>query len=289
MPINTESRLIQIAKTQTRALLFETLRPAMRSIRDMVRKPVLRYLEIHLADHCNLNCKGCGHYSPVAGERFVDLKQMSADLRRLSELFRNVAMIRLMGGEPLLFSAIAEAIALSREFMPRADIRVVTNGVLLPKMSAEFWQAMKQYSVNIDMTKYPVTLDLDRIRGLGAEHGVRIEISECNTFLGFLNLKGDFDPRGAMDKCRSHFYTPFLQDGRLFVCSQPATVHHFNRQFNMSIPEDGGIDIHDRRLTGRHILSLLEQPVSTCQFCTVNEYKPFDWKVSKRQIAEWEA
>ena len=274
--------------TQIRSYTPDRLRPFMRSLRNLVRKPVLPYVEIHLADHCNLNCKGCGHFSPVASERFIDLDQLSTDLHRLSHLFGNIEMIRLMGGEPLLHPAITEAIAVSRKFLPRADIRLVTNGILLPKMNEGFWRALNDNGVGIDLTKYPISLDVAKIRGLAAENGVRIEITECNKFFASLTLKGDSDPRAAMNTCRSHFYCPFLQDGMLYVCNLPATVHHFNAQFHTAIPADGAIDIHDGRMTGWRILSLLERPVPACRYCTAGEYVTFDWKVSRKEIAEWE-
>ncbi len=38
-------------------------------------KGYIPYLETHLCDHCNLNCKGCGYCSPlVTKETFADIK-----------------------------------------------------------------------------------------------------------------------------------------------------------------------------------------------------------------------
>ena len=31
------------------------------------------YLEIHAADHCNLNCQGCSAYSPISEKIFLDI------------------------------------------------------------------------------------------------------------------------------------------------------------------------------------------------------------------------
>ena len=30
---------------------------------------VLKYLEIAIIESCNLNCKGCSHFSPLAGSK----------------------------------------------------------------------------------------------------------------------------------------------------------------------------------------------------------------------------
>ena len=275
--------------TQVVSRTTAQLRRAARFVRNLVRRPVLRYVEVHLADHCNLNCKGCGHFCPIASERFVDLEQFSADLYRLSQLFRKIETIRLMGGEPLLHPGVTEALVVSRKFLPCTDIRLVTNGILLPKMGERFWRACKDNGVTIDLTKYPVSLDVAKIQRLAAERGVRIDVYECNQFIAAHNLKGDSNPRAAMNKCRAILYCPFLQEGMLYPCGLPALVHYFNKRFNTAIPADGAINIHDGRMTGRRILSLLDRPVPACRYCTAGEYVTFDWAVSRREISEWVA
>ena len=32
----------------------------------------LRGFELHLVDHCNLNCRGCTHFSPLAEKKFFE-------------------------------------------------------------------------------------------------------------------------------------------------------------------------------------------------------------------------
>ena len=33
---------------------------------------MIESLEYHITDHCNLNCAGCSHFSPLAKPWFVD-------------------------------------------------------------------------------------------------------------------------------------------------------------------------------------------------------------------------
>jgi len=251
-------------------------------------RPDLRYVEIHLADHCNLNCKGCGHFSPMADVRFIDLDQYSADLKRMSDLFEIIEEMRLMGGEPLLFPRINEAVALSRSFFSRTDLRIVTNGVLLTKMGEPFWKSCNENRVTIDLTKYPISLDMRKIREIADDWEVPIEVYECNAFFASLNVKGDSDPRAAMKKCRSFSYCPYLQDGKLYVCAVPPTVHSFNREFGTAIPDDGAIDIHSS-VTGRRIIKLLERPIPACRYCTAGEYPTYAWTISRKSKDEWNA
>jgi hypothetical protein len=39
---------------------------------------------IPTADHCNLNCKCCNVFSPIAEKTFLDVQTASLDLRKLS-------------------------------------------------------------------------------------------------------------------------------------------------------------------------------------------------------------
>ena len=94
-------------------------------------KPRLDYLEFHLADHCNLNCRGCAHMSNIAEPHLADLDQYIKDIARLRDLFWGIDRIRLMGGEPLLNDQLPEFIKVTREFFPDTDMHVVTNGLLL--------------------------------------------------------------------------------------------------------------------------------------------------------------
>ena len=49
---------------------------------------MIEKIDIHLVDHCNLNCRGCTHFSPLAQEFYLDLDSYECDLTRLSKLTR---------------------------------------------------------------------------------------------------------------------------------------------------------------------------------------------------------
>jgi hypothetical protein len=67
------------------------------------RKTMIPILDLHLADHCNLNCCGCDNFSPLAKETFADIRVIEKDCARMSELTEGrINEIQLLGGEPLL-------------------------------------------------------------------------------------------------------------------------------------------------------------------------------------------
>jgi len=43
-------------------------------------------LDVHIADHCNLRCRGCVHFAPIAQKRCLDLGYYEADLRTLATI-----------------------------------------------------------------------------------------------------------------------------------------------------------------------------------------------------------
>jgi molybdenum cofactor biosynthesis enzyme MoaA len=58
-------------------------------------KNILPYLEFHLTDHCNLNCKGCSHFCSIANENYLSMESFLKDMKRLSEIFRNYLSITI--------------------------------------------------------------------------------------------------------------------------------------------------------------------------------------------------
>lgn len=256
----------------------------------MREKPFLPYIiEIHLADHCNLNCGGCSHFAPlVHGEEYASLDKFKNDLTRLRKLFNDVYEIRLMGGEPLLHPDINAFIDYSRQVFTKARIAISTNGVLLPKMPAAFWQACARNDAYVKMTRYPIRLDITRIKSLGQEHHVRIKIPpQVNEFFQFVNPAGDSNPARSFRICRSMYTTPFLRDGKLYSCSFAPHVKYFNAHFAQQIPVSPGdyVDLTSD-VSAADVIDFLNHPIPLCAWCKTSR-SPIKWGVSKMEIGEW--
>jgi hypothetical protein len=237
------------------------------------RQPELTYLELHLTDHCNLNCKGCTHYSPLAPPWYADLGQYESDMHRLRQLFRNIRIVRLMGGEPL----------------PRARLRFVTNGLLLSEASPRFWEACRRTHTVIDLTVYPPWVGRIRAwQSLCITEGVCSFTRTVEMFLAHANLRGDSDQQTAFDLCRRRYFWPVLHRGRLYPCGVPAFLPYFNDQFGARIPADAGLDIHSPDARARTILRRLHRPMETCRWCSY-DFVPFPWATSRRRPEEWDA
>ena len=121
----------------------------------MATKPVLDYLETEITEFCNLNCRGCCDFSNLATEKKIyELEEFTKDFRRMAELFSHIEKIRLMGGEPLLTPQLKEYVRTAREIFPTADIRMVSNGLLIPKLDGDSLKVIKENKCKFDKCNF---------------------------------------------------------------------------------------------------------------------------------------
>lgn len=48
-----------------------------------IPKSSLKQFEIHVTEHCNLNCRGCDNFSPIAGESFIEVDWFDKQMERM--------------------------------------------------------------------------------------------------------------------------------------------------------------------------------------------------------------
>ena len=115
-------------------------------------------IEYHLVDSCNLKCAGCSHYSSLLDKlTYPTLEEIIADLTLLkNKIGDNLTTLRLLGGEPLLHPQICECLTAIRNIFPISHIVIVTNGILLKKMSEEFYNICRSSHIEIDITDYKI-------------------------------------------------------------------------------------------------------------------------------------
>lgn len=252
--------------------------------------------EVALAEHCNLRCAGCDHFSPVAEPELADLNEFSRDFARLSQLFSGRTQeIHLLGGEPLLHPDIAQLLAAARSCFPEAVIDVTTNGVLLGKMDEVFWEACREHGIVLRPTKYPIGLDYDALEALAEEHGVEYRYfgntrDTLKTLSKYpLDVAGMQEPRRSFMLCYRANKCIYLQHGRLYTCTVAPTAHHLSRRFGLDMaecPEDS-IDIYAAQSAGE-ILEFLSKPIPFCKYCMPEKAQNgLPWRPSEGELLEW--
>jgi MoaA/NifB/PqqE/SkfB family radical SAM enzyme len=248
--------------------------------------------EVHLTDHCNLNCIGCLHFAPLAEKYFLNIKEYEQDCKQLSNLLNGeIESICLLGGEPLLHPQITEIMEITRKHFPVGEIIIVTNGILLFKLDNFFWKKCHDNSIGISITKYPISLEFDFLEKKAKHYGI--------TFKYFKIIKefskSSLDKEGSQNiidnskSCGMINYCIQLRNGKLFTCPLVAYIDIFNRYFNESfqITDKDYVDIY--KIKDKYeIFNFLCKPFPFCRYCNIEklEYN-IPWQPSKKQISEW--
>jgi hypothetical protein len=252
------------------------------------------FFDVHVCDHCNLNCKGCSNFCPVAEKKFVDLGILERDFKRLSELTDRKCDVSLIGGEPLLHPDIIKIFALVRRHFD-CGAQMVTNGILLANQPDEFWQSCRKNAVKIFISVYPVKIDEEKIMAQARKYGVAINAIDRTGDTSW--LKHAWDMSGGQDIEKSYRLCPwgnvcvYLEDGKLDPCGFPLLTKHFNKYFNKSEhkfaepAERDYVDIFKVNSLDE-ILEKLANPIPYCRYCTQN-ITHIGWESSRREMAEW--
>ncbi len=255
----------------------------------------IHILEVHLTEHCNLNCASCAHFSVLAKEEFLDLKSFTRDFTRLFKLFGDkIGKVHLMGGEPLLHPDLPVFMKVARESLPNTDIHIVTNGLLLERQRDVFWDACRENKVDVMISKYPIKLNIENIFSIAQKKCVNVQFY-ANTGKKQLEFNlVPLDESGRQDEAMSFTLCNraccnSLRAGRIYPCATAAHIRHFNEYFGKNfeiVPEDY-IDIHEVK-SRDEIMKFLTKPIPFCRYCNIKEKSSnMTWRTSKKAISEW--
>jgi MoaA/NifB/PqqE/SkfB family radical SAM enzyme len=252
---------------------------------------------IHLTDHCNLNCRGCDNFSPIAAERNVDVSVFERDIARISELTGGaLADLQLLGGEPLLHPELTRLINTARKYIKSGPIRIVTNGILLLKQPDEFWNCCRENAIQITVTKYPINIAHDKIENLakkfnvefayyGGGGGKYLKKMYCDP----LDLEGRQNARLNFIRCHRANNCIELNDGKLYTCETIPNIKYFNAFFGktLKVNENDYIDIYKAKDINE-VLNFLCKPPSFCRYCGIeHRRRDIKWSVSRQELSEW--
>ncbi|MCR5256306.1 MAG: radical SAM protein [Acetatifactor sp.] len=244
----------------------------------MAEDPYLSYLEYHVADHCNLNCKYCTHYSPLVEQPvFTDLAKFEKDINQLKKYIKDIGVIRILGGEPLLNEELPRFIELSRSVYPGSLITVVTNAMLLDRINEELKESMRMNKAFFHISFYPpLEKKIGDIKKMLVDEKIPFTITDM---IPEFNKTQTLKPNGDPD----FFYHCFqagctcLHDGKIAPCYAPFTTKYFNEKYGKSLPTDEGIDLYSDELTVEKIKLSLLVPMARCSFCIAGE--PHKWEI----------
>lgn len=247
--------------------------------------PFLNYLETNVVDHCNLNCKGCAHFSNIYDNNFVNLSDYEKDIKMISQKF-SVYYFRILGGEPLLHPNLSELLFISRKNLPNTKIVVVTNGLLLDKVGQEVIKSFVENDVMVSISLYePTYKKLNKILEILKSNNITYLIND--DFFGPIKKIRKFHTRLTLDKnnngekvskeCIGRFCR-FLRDGKLAKCYYPLLIEILNKTYGVNFEISSGDYINLSNITnGWEAIERLNNSTPFCNYCSENIYE-FDWE-----------
>jgi hypothetical protein len=264
-------------------------------LKKMVKISSLESFDIYVAEHCNLGCYSCNHFSGIAQPEFADLETTERDLQRLSLLSGgNIPAIMLVGGEPLLNPDLHQFMRIARYYFPKSRIQIITNGLLLLAQKDIFWESVKQYKIIMTPTKYP-GIDWEKIECRAKKFGYEFEYFDLSGNSEKISRKFSLDLNGTQNavknfkRCPMAACTVALKNGRLATCSFVFCMKHFNQYFGKSIPvtDADSIDIYKAK-SMTEIINFLYTPIPLCKYCKrMGTEIVGAWRKTEKKIEEW--
>lgn len=240
---------------------------------DRIDRPFLKldeytyfdYLEFHVNDHCNLNCKNCNNFSNlVHGEVFTDYNAFERDLKRFKELVEHISFVRILGGEPLLNKEVYKYVSLVRQIYPYAEIRIVTNGTLLNRIDDILVETMKKENALFEISAYPILYDkIDGIVENLRSKGIRYRIGWiANSFKPPIIEEFGYPLKSVNCNCIH------LRNGKLARCPLVQYLDYYNASYGTSYDgSDALIDIYDKNLTFSELWKRINTSFKLCNSC----------------------
>lgn len=240
---------------------------------------ILAKVEMHIADHCNLNCRGCTHFSPIFEKKLPDFASRIRDVKKLKEKMPYVLYFSILGGEPFLNPDICLYITEIRKLYPDAVIDIVTNGLLIPGLSDYVLKCILDHQVQISISEYePTHKMIERIEEKLQQFGISYHIRPYEVkkkFIKPLSLKTD---SMYPQKCLSNGCVN-IWNGKIARCPTLMYIEEFNKKFDQNLPNEGILQLEDCP-AGFELLEILQKEVPLCKHCVCCE---IDWESCKKE------
>jgi len=246
-------------------------------------------LEINVVHHCNLVCRGCSHLSPHLPKYFISPDKLRIEL---SALYRSCRpeRVSLIGGEPLLHPNLTRIFQVVRNSGITKKIRVVTNGLLLSRMSDSFWKAIDELHVSFYPIHQMKKLDLDVIQYRAKKSGINFVLRYQDYFSeSFLKVSNNDDTlvRKIYRTCSApkEACCHTLYDGYYYKCPKSVSIPLSYQDRYIGDVVQNGIRILGNNRFAHDLIGYLssDDPLDACRYCLGSVGKRFKPEQIRKQ------
>ena len=245
-------------------------------------------LEIHIVDHCNLNCAGCNHFCPLAEPYYIEPEYLRAQLKMAKEKIPSIRWIMLLGGEPTIHPQLLELCKITREIFPDPNIQVeiLTNGKDLTPIVNDITEFEKE-NISVTVAIYDIDYNQEHLDKICHMERGGISWGRESFSQTLVDVTGSQDMEQSFFKNCHHQLPCFtLKDFKIYECPFAAHISAFKKKFNVDIPDIEGVDyLSLETLTLDALENFSYQPKNICKYCKPGQ--GWVWHRSDRTYQEF--
>lgn len=243
-------------------------------------------LEMHIVDHCNLNCAGCNHFCSLAEPFYISIESFTDQLKLVKEKIPSLKWLMLLGGEPTLHPQLLDLCIIARNLFPDITIEILSNGKDLSKVIDKA-EEFDKLNICFTIARYDIKYNEQDIKDFCKfKNNTRSWGRESFTQT-LVDISGSQDMNDKFfNKCHHQLPCFTLQDYKIYECPFAAHIRHFIKKFHVDIPEVEWSDyIPLKELTLDKLEHFAYQPKNICKYCKTGEN--WIWHLSDGSFNEY--
>ncbi len=227
-------------------------------------------IDLIVTNCCTLKCRDCSELIPYVKPEHFELEDVERDIGKMNDLVDYIAVLEVMGGEPLLYPGLAEVLHYIAGLPNIYQIMLDTNGTVVP--DEETLEAIREHQVLVHITDYGEisTKKLELLRKC-EERGIYCTMRKIGNWADHDAIK-DYGRDGMDEKfrtCCSAVECSNIYRGRWHVCPVDTKVS----EMGLFTPSDKEyIELHggeteEIQREKLYALSHRKKAVSSCRYC----------------------
>lgn len=244
-------------------------------------KYIIKHLETDIVRHCNLNCKGCYHFSPLFKNDpcYIDFDKWTKALKYVAETFE-IREFGILGGEPLLHPQWMDFLRFARITLPNANIQLWTNGTLEKELN-KYLTELHNLNIQIIISEYPI---IKTSKGLASKNLNKTYLQNLS-----LDLERKQDSDYNFNMCGSKNCLQ-LTDTYIYKCPVAYNLEKVKKYFNLSNLK---FNLDEIRInvfnTSKEEFFDWATSSTLCSICNreAKENSKIKWDFSKQDLLEW--
>lgn len=243
-------------------------------------------LEMHIVDHCNLNCAGCNHFCSLAEPFYISIESFTDQLKLVKEKIPSLKWLMLLGGEPTLHPQLLDLCIIARKLFPDITIEILSNGKDLSRVIDKRFEFDK-LNILFTFATYNIEYNDQDLKQMCELKNNNKSWSRESFTQTLVDINGTQDMADSFfNQCHHQLPCFTLQDYKIFECPFAAHIRHFNKKFNTDIPLIKDSDYLDlKEITLDKLEYFAYQPKNICKYCKPGEN--WVWHLSNGSFEEY--